>query len=61
MPIADIEASGYNLNIKNPQQVGEEPVDPEHLLANYRSLLAEHAETRDTLKREPATVLERTS
>jgi type I restriction enzyme M protein len=56
--IEDIRASGYNLDIKNPHQIDEAHVDPEHLLASYRSLLADLAETRETLKRELAAALE---
>ncbi len=59
MPITDIQASGYNLDIKNPHQVDEEHLDPEHLLASYRGLLADLAETREALKRELAASLER--
>jgi type I restriction enzyme M protein len=59
VPIADIEANGYNLDIKNPHQVDEEHPDPEHLLASYRTLLADLAETREALKRELAASLER--
>lgn len=49
VPIADIRANGYNLDIKNPHQVDDEHPDPEHLLASYQSLLAELAETRAPL------------
>ncbi|MEN9933984.1 MAG: hypothetical protein RLZZ387_563 [Chloroflexota bacterium] len=59
VPIEEIKARGYNLDIKNPHQVDEEHLDPEHLLASYRSLLAEVAEARDALKRELASSLER--
>ena len=59
VPVETIKANGYNLDIKNPHQVDEEHADPEHLLANYRSLLAEVAETREQLKQELIMALER--
>ncbi len=59
VPIETIRANGYNLDIKNPHQVDVEQLDPEHLLANYRSLLADVAEAREALRRELADSLER--
>lgn len=59
VPVEQIVASGYNLDIKNPHQVTEEQLDPEHLLANYQRLRADVAEAREALRRELAASLER--
>jgi len=61
VPVEEIRERNYNLDIKNPHQIDEEHLDPEHLLASYRSLLAEVAEAREALRRELAASLERTS
>lgn len=55
----DIRANNFNLDIKNPNKVDEEHGDPLVLLARYKELLAEVAETRDSLKQELMTALER--
>lgn len=57
--VETIRANGYNLDIKNPHQIDVEQLDPEHLLANYRTLLADVAEAREALRRELADSLER--
>jgi type I restriction enzyme M protein len=59
VPVEQIVATGYNLDIKNPHQVSAEALDPEHLLASYKSLLADVAEAREALRRELAASLER--
>jgi type I restriction enzyme M protein len=52
VPVADIIARNYNLDIKNPH-VGEQiSHDPDELLANYRKLMAETADIRERLKNE---------
>lgn len=59
VPVEAIKANGYNLDIKNPHQIDAEQLDPEHLLASYKSLLADVAEAREALRRELAASLER--
>ncbi|MBI5329386.1 MAG: SAM-dependent DNA methyltransferase [Betaproteobacteria bacterium] len=52
VPVADIVARNYNLDIKNPH-VGEQVShDPDELLAQYRRLMDEVAETRNALKQQ---------
>lgn len=52
VPVADIVARNYNLDIKNPH-VGEQiSHDPDELLANYRQIMAEAADIRERLKNE---------
>ncbi len=48
----DIEAGGYNLDIKNPHSPDSNPGDPDELLKQYRSLVKEAAGVRDQLKAE---------
>jgi len=50
--VEQIVANGYNLDIKNPNTVADELGDPDELLAEYKTLLACVAETREKLKRE---------
>lgn len=52
VPIEQIRAAGYNLDLKNPHDSGEGPGDVEHLLQEYEKLLAQIAETRAALKKE---------
>ena len=47
-----IKASNYNLDVKNPNAVGPQNGDPERLLKDYKKLLSEIADTRNTLKKE---------
>ena len=47
VPVADIVARNYNLDIKNPISH-----DPDELLANYRAIMAEAADIRARLKQE---------
>lgn len=56
--IDEIKAGGYNLDIKNPSVVNNAHRDPEELLAEYRTLLAGIAETRNALKNELKAALE---
>ncbi len=52
VPVADIVARNYNLDIKNPH-VGEQiSHDPDELLAKYRTIMAEAASIRERLKQE---------
>lgn len=54
VPVADIVARNYNLDIKNPH-VGEQiSHDPDELLAQYQRLMNEVADIRSALKRELA-------
>ncbi len=50
--VDQIKQGGYNLDIKNPNTVEDELGDPDELLAEYKTLLKEVAETREALKRE---------
>ena len=55
----DIEASGFNLDIKNPNAPDDGPQDPDKLLAQYTEVLEEVAEVRNRLKSELSAALER--
>jgi type I restriction enzyme M protein len=57
--VEQIKGNGYNLDIKNPHTIVDELGDPEELLAEYKTLLATVAETRESLKRELMDALER--
>jgi type I restriction enzyme M protein len=57
--VEQIKANGYNLDIRNPNTVADELGDPDELLADYKTLLAEVAQTREALKRELMDALER--
>ena len=59
--VEQIKASGYNLDIKNPHDAGTGHTDPAELLADYQKLLAELQQTRDRLKNELRTALERSA
>ncbi|MFZ2616630.1 MAG: class I SAM-dependent DNA methyltransferase [Anaerolineae bacterium] len=59
VPIADIKARNYNLDIKNPNSVDAAHGDPVRLLADSRRLEAEIAAARAALKAELLTALER--
>lgn len=50
--IDKIKASGFNLDIKNPNRREEGLGDVDHLLPEYEKLLAQIAETRASLKKE---------
>ncbi len=59
VPVADIVARNYNLDIKNPH-VGEQiSHDPDELLAQYQRLMNEVTDIRSALKRELAAALGR--
>ena len=59
MSAEEIRKSGYNLDVRNPNAEGESHRDPDELLAEYREILAEVRETRETLKRELGAALEK--
>ena len=59
VPIDDIKASGYNLDIKNPHNADEGPSDPDELLAQYQGLEASIAGIQEQLKAQLAEALER--
>ena len=50
VPIAQIKASNFNLDLKNPHSSDTGPGDVDHLLPEYEKLLAQIAETRGKLK-----------
>ncbi len=52
VPIEEITAGGYNLDLKNPHDADDGPGDVDELLPAYEALLAKIAETRGELKRE---------
>jgi len=54
-----IADSGYNLDIKNPNARDDGIGDPDALLKNYKALLEDVARTREALKRELASALQR--
>lgn len=52
VPIEQIKAGNYNLDLKNPHNPDTGPGDVDHLLPEYERLLAQIAETRAALKAE---------
>ncbi|MBL9044896.1 MAG: SAM-dependent DNA methyltransferase [Myxococcales bacterium] len=52
VPIEQIKAGNYNLDLKNPHRSDDGPGDVDHLLPEYEKLLAQIAETRAQLKNE---------
>lgn len=52
VPVEQVIANGFNLDIKNPNVVSDELGDPVELLREYERIRAEAAETREKLKRE---------
>jgi type I restriction enzyme M protein len=58
VPVEEIRARNFNLDIKNPNTAAEDHRDPDELLAEYQAALAAVAETREALKRELAGALE---
>jgi type I restriction enzyme M protein len=52
VPVEQIRAGGYNLDLKNPHHPDTGPEDVEHLVPEYEKLLAQIAETRAALKEE---------
>jgi type I restriction enzyme M protein len=57
VPVEQVIANGYNLDIKNPNVVPDELGDPVELLREYERIRAEAAATREALKRELMTSL----
>jgi len=52
VPVEQVIANGYNLDIKNPNVVLDDLGDPAELLREYERIRAEAAATREALKRE---------
>ena len=52
VPIEQIKAGNYNLDLKNPHRSDDGPGDVDHLLPEYEKLLAQIAQTRAQLKKE---------
>jgi len=59
VPIDEIKARGYNLDISNPNAAAEDYGDPDRLLARYHAHLAKASELREQLKAELAEAIER--
>ena len=57
--IDPIKATGYNLDSKNPHEIDDAHRDPAVLLSEYQKLLSAVAETREKLKHELQSALER--
>ena len=58
VPIDQIVANSYNLDIKNPRDASIAHTDPDELLADYQRLMADLQQTRDRLKDELFQALE---
>lgn len=52
VPLEQIQAAGYNLDIKNPHSKNVEHSDPDELLVEYEQLMADLQQIRDRLKDE---------
>lgn len=50
VPVEEIKSNNYNLDIKNPHDLGIDHGDPEELMADYQALLKKLSETRNSLK-----------
>ena len=59
VPIKDIIDNNYNLDIKNPHDAGDDHGDPAELLADYKKLMTDLGKTRDSLRDELASCLEK--
>jgi type I restriction enzyme M protein len=59
VPIEQVQANGYNLDIKNPHDTSVAHTDPDELLADYQRLMTDLQQTRDRLKNELMKALER--
>jgi len=59
VPVEDIKARNYNLDIKNPHSPENQSHDPEELLCDYRVLQEQIAATRDELRNILGQALER--
>ena len=60
VPIEDIIANNYNLDIKNPNAEAAKHGDPDELLKEYKQLIADIATVRNALKAELSAALEST-
>ena len=60
VPIEDIKASSYNLDIKNPNSETADHGDPDELVSEYKELLSSVAEAQNALKAELAKALKST-
>ncbi|MBI5759171.1 MAG: SAM-dependent DNA methyltransferase [Planctomycetales bacterium] len=52
VPVEQVQAAGYNLDIKNPHDTSVAHTDPDELLADYQLLMTDLQQTRDRLKDE---------
>ena len=52
--------AGYNLDIKNPHDTSVAHTDPDELLADYQRLMTDLQQTRDRLKDELFSAINRT-
>ncbi len=59
VPLDQIKAGNFNLDLKNPHNPDEGPGDVDHLLPEYEKLLAQIAETRGKLKAQLMEALKR--
>ena len=59
VPITDIEARGFNLDLKNPNTVDDAHRDPAELLAEFKKAQAAAVEIREKLRRELENALTR--
>ena len=60
VPVEQVQANGYNLDIKNPHDTSVAHTDPDELLADYQRLMTELQQTRDRLKDELFLAINRT-
>jgi len=60
VPVEEIKANGYNLDIKNPHSPDAAHGDPEELLAEYKTLLVDLQKKREELKNQLSDALTRT-
>ncbi|WP_263810299.1 MULTISPECIES: type I restriction-modification system subunit M [Salinibacter] len=60
VPVEEIEDRDYNLDIDNPHEDDEEITDPDELLARYEALQEEINATRQSLKDELESALQKT-
>ena len=52
VPVEQVQAAGYNLDMKNPHDTSIAHTDPDELLADYQLLMTDLQQTRDRLKDE---------
>ena len=57
IPVEQVQAAGYNLDIKNPHDTSIAHTDPDELLADYQLLMTDLQQTRDRLRDELAAAL----